>query len=130
MMRGIPCGTPHTEIGSGNVPALIFSMFFLYIASYASVSGGYSRTPGSPARPFCGCTLARSKTVGPTICQTPLQSGSAALEAGLLACPAAIPMARTQAATARSAVLIAHPLNGPGSFSEDSNFAHFKNPVP
>ena len=29
MMRGNPCGTPQTEIGSGNVPALMRSMFFL-----------------------------------------------------------------------------------------------------
>src|SRR5258707_13213105 len=79
------------------------------MASYPSVNGGNSRTPGSPARPFCGCTDARSNTVGPTICHTPLQSGSA-VDAGLVACPAATPIALTHTAAARRAVLIVHNL--------------------
>src|SRR5687767_9977473 len=48
------------------------------MASHSSLYGGNSRTPGSPVRPSGGCTVARSKTVGPSIAQTPLQSGNAA----------------------------------------------------
>src|SRR3954464_10481995 len=73
--RGMPCGTPQLVIGSGNRPFLMASMFFRYSASYSAVYGGRSRTPGSPARPFFGSTVAMSKTVGPIICHAPLQSG-------------------------------------------------------
>src|SRR5215475_9883888 len=48
------------------------------MASHSALYGGRSRTPASPARPFLGSTVAPSKMVGPTICQTPLQSGSVA----------------------------------------------------
>src|SRR2546423_6803111 len=88
--RGMPCGTPQLVIGSGNRPFLMASMFFRYSASYSAVYGGRSRTPGSPARPFFGSTVAVSKTVGPIICHAPLQSGSAACCPSLLAAASAI----------------------------------------
>src|SRR6185436_18241471 len=64
--------------------------------SYSAVYGGRSRTPGSPARPFFGSTVAVSNTVVPIICQAPLQSGSAKASAErCCACAAAATKRRT-----------------------------------
>src|SRR5687767_7576061 len=88
-------------------------MFRRYLASHSGVYGGDSRTPGSPARPVGGWTVARSNTVLPCMAHTPVQSGSAGR--GLCA-PAPMAAVRLKVAAAATPVRMKRtPLTEPSS---------------